>query len=94
MKEEMDVLEETVASDYKYGFVTDIETDVVAKGLTEDTIRLISAKKNEPEWMLNWRLKAFAQWLKMEEPEWPKFTIHQLITRILFIMLLQRKKRK
>jgi len=71
MKEEMDVLEQTVASEYKYGFVTEIETDVVAKGLSEDTIRLISAKKNEPEWMLNWRLKAFAHWLKMEEPKWP-----------------------
>ncbi len=71
MKEEMDVLEETVASDYKYGFVTDIETDVVAKGLNEDTIRLISSKKNEPEWMLNWRLKAYAHWLKMVEPKWP-----------------------
>jgi len=70
MKEEMDVLEQTVASEYKYGFVTEIETDTLAKGLSEDTIRLISAKKNEPEWMLNWRLKAYAHWLKMEEPEW------------------------
>jgi Fe-S cluster assembly protein SufB len=71
MKEEMDVLEKTVSSDYKYGFVTEIETDKVAKGLSEDTIRHISAKKNEPEWMLNWRLKAYAHWLKMEEPKWP-----------------------
>jgi Fe-S cluster assembly protein SufB len=65
MKEEMDVLEQTVASEYKYGFVTDIETDVVAKGLNENTIRIISAKKNEPEWMLEWRLKAYHHWLKM-----------------------------
>ncbi len=71
MKEELDVLEQTVASDYKYGFVTEIDTDVVAKGLNEDVIRLISSKKNEPEWMLTWRLKAFAHWLKMEEPTWP-----------------------
>jgi Fe-S cluster assembly protein SufB len=71
MKEELDVLEKTVASEYKYGFVTDIETDVVPKGLNEDVIRLISKKKNEPEWMLNWRLKAFRQWQKMEEPKWP-----------------------
>lgn len=74
MKEEMDVLERTVASEYKYGFVTDIETDVVRKGLNEETIRLISAKKNEPEWMLQWRLKAYAHWLKMEEPKWPNVT--------------------
>ena len=52
MKEELDVLEQTVASDYKYGFVTEIDTDVVPKGLSEDVIRLISEKKNEPEWML------------------------------------------
>src|SRR5450631_3797622 len=71
MKEELDVLEQTVSSDYKYGFVTEIDTDVVPKGLSEDVIRLISEKKNEPEWMLNWRLKAYAHWLKMEEPTWP-----------------------
>ena len=71
MKEENDVLERTVASEYKYGFVTEIETDVVAKGLNEDTIRLISAKKNEPQWMLEWRLKAYHYWLQMEEPKWP-----------------------
>ena len=65
------MLEETVASDYKYGFVTDIETDVIGKGLNEDVIRLISTKKSEPEWMLEWRLKAFHNWLKMEEPKWP-----------------------
>jgi len=71
MKEEIDVLEKTVSSDYKYGFVTDIETDVVPKGLNEDVIRLISHKKNEPEWLLQWRLKAYRHWLKMEEPTWP-----------------------
>lgn len=84
MKEEMDVLEQTVASEYKYGFVTKIETDTVAKGLSEDTIRIISSKKNEPEWMLNWRLKAYAHWLKMEEPEWanvhyPKIDFQDII---------------
>jgi len=71
MEEEMKMLEETVASDYKYGFVTDIDTDVIPKGLNEDVIRLISMKKNEPAWMLEWRLKAFKNWLKMEEPKWP-----------------------
>ena len=56
---------------YKYGFVTDIEADKIARGLSEDVIRLISAKKNEPEFMLEFRLKAYKQWLKMTEPEWP-----------------------
>jgi Fe-S cluster assembly protein SufB len=60
--------------EYKYGFVTDIETDTIAKGLSEDTVRLISSKKNEPEWMLEFRLKAFRQWLKMTEPDyWANF---------------------
>ena len=57
--------------EYKYGFVTDIESDVAPRGLTEDTVRLISCKKNEPEWLLEWRLKAFRHWLTMTEPEWP-----------------------
>jgi Fe-S cluster assembly protein SufB len=60
--------------EYKYGFVTDIETDTIAKGLSEDTIRLISSKKNEPEWMLEFRLKAYRNWLKMDEPNyWANF---------------------
>jgi Fe-S cluster assembly protein SufB len=57
-------------SDYKYGFVTDIETEEVAKGLNEEIIRIISAKKNEPEWMLEYRLKAYRHWLTMTEPAW------------------------
>ena len=60
-----------VNKEYKYGFVTDIESDVAPKGLNEDTIRLISAKKNEPAWLLDWRLKAYRGWLKMSEPHWP-----------------------
>ncbi len=59
-------------SEYKYGFVTDIETEYLEPGLSEDTVRFISAKKDEPEWMLEWRLKAFRRWQKMEEPKWPK----------------------
>jgi Fe-S cluster assembly protein SufB len=56
--------------EYKYGFSTDIESDVVAKGLNEDVIRLISGKKNEPQWMLDYRLKAFRHWLTLTEPTW------------------------
>ena len=70
MEENLSTIEQTVLSDYKYGFVTDIEADEAPKGLDESTIRFISAKKNEPEWMLQWRLKAYQQWLKMEEPDW------------------------
>ncbi|BAC08042.1 Fe-S cluster assembly protein SufB [Thermosynechococcus vestitus] len=57
---------------YKYGFVTPIETETIPKGLNEDIIRLISAKKNEPEFMLEFRLRAYRQWLKMSEPQWPR----------------------
>ena len=70
MNEELNTIEKTVLSDYKYGFYTYIEADEAPKGLSEDTVRFISAKKNEPEWMLEWRLKAFRHWLKMEEPQW------------------------
>ncbi len=60
--------------EYKYGFVTDIETETIAKGLSEDTVRLISSKKNEPEWMLEFRLKAYRKWLTMEQPDnWANF---------------------
>ncbi len=56
--------------EYKYGFVTDIEQETVPPGLNEDVIRLISAKKHEPEWLLEWRLKAYRHWLTMKEPTW------------------------
>ena len=64
------LLEEITSSEYKYGFVTNIEADEAPKGLSEDTVRFISAKKNEPEWMLEWRLKAFRTWQKMYSPLW------------------------
>src|SRR5437667_7656784 len=67
-------IEAQVLQPYKYGFVTDIESDVVPPGLSEDVIRLISTKKGEPEWMLEWRLKAYRNWLKMREPHWSNVT--------------------
>ena len=57
---------------YKYGFVTDIESDMAPKGLSEDTVRFISDKKSEPQWLLDWRLKSFRAWTQMEEPKWAK----------------------
>jgi Fe-S cluster assembly protein SufB len=66
------LIEELAQSDYKYGFVTDIEQEYAPKGLNEDIIRFISAKKNEPEFMLNWRLKAYRHWLTMKDPSWAK----------------------
>jgi Fe-S cluster assembly protein SufB len=65
-----EILEEHISNDYKYGFVTDIESDSAPVGLNEDIIRFISHKKNEPEWMLEFRLKAYKYWLTLEEPKW------------------------
>ncbi|WP_316821163.1 Fe-S cluster assembly protein SufB [Pedobacter gandavensis] len=70
MNEDLDMLEQSALNDYKYGFVTNIDTDTIPKGLNEEIIALISKKKNEPEWMLAWRLKAYAYWLKLVEPDW------------------------
>ena len=64
------ILEEVTQQEYKYGFVTNIESDKAPKGLSEDIIRLISTKKNEPEWMLQYRLEAYKVWKEMKEPEW------------------------
>jgi Fe-S cluster assembly protein SufB len=65
-----DQIEELANRDYQFGFVTEIEQEYAPKGLNEDIVRLISAKKEEPEWMLEWRLKAYRHWLTMEEPTW------------------------
>jgi Fe-S cluster assembly protein SufB len=69
-EESNNILDKVTGSDYKYGFYTDLEMDQAPRGLTEDTIRFISAKKNEPEFMLEFRLKAFKHWQTLKEPEW------------------------
>ena len=66
------IIDSAISQEYEYGFVTDIEQETIPPGLNEDVIRLISSKKNEPDWLLEWRLKAYNQWLKMEEPNWAK----------------------
>jgi len=73
MSSEKQLLEELTTEEYKYGFTTDIEMDIAPKGLTEDTVRFISAKKNEPEWLLEWRLKAFRYFITMAIPTWQNF---------------------
>ena len=67
-------IEQLVNREYQYGFSTDIETETLPPGLTEDTVRFISATKQEPEWLLEWRLKAFRRWQTMTEPHWPNVT--------------------
>jgi Fe-S cluster assembly protein SufB len=77
---------------YKYGFVTDIEADEAPPGLNEDTVRFISAKKEEPEWLLEWRLAAFRAWQKMTQPNWAKLNLtpidYQAATRATIPALL------
>ena len=72
MSTSTDTIEELVKSDYKFGFYTDIETESAPPGLNEDIIRFISDKKNEPEWLLEWRLKAYRHWTTLQEPTWPQ----------------------
>ena len=71
MSSATDQIEGLASQEYKYGFVTDIDQETLAPGLSEDTVRFISAKKNEPRWLLDWRLKAFRNWQQMQEPRWP-----------------------
>ena len=72
---------------YKFGFVTDLESERPAKGLNEDTIKFISQKKKEPEWMLNWRLQAFDRWKKMAEPTWANISPFQILIIKIFIIM-------
>jgi Fe-S cluster assembly protein SufB len=78
MSTEVNEIEELANREYKYGFVTDVETESAPKGLNEDIIRLISRKKEEPEWMLEWRLKAYRHWLTMIEPKWQNVQYPQI----------------
>ena len=79
MEVEQDTLLDQVTSgDYKYGFVSDFASDSIPSGLSEDVVRLISSKKNEPEWLLDFRLKAYKHWLTLKMPEWPHLTIPEI----------------
>ncbi len=80
MAANVDAIEQvqSIGEQYKYGFVTDIDVDLAPKGLNEDIVRLISHKKGEPEWMLEWRLKAYRHWLTLEAPKWQKVTFDQI----------------
>ena len=72
MSKNQQIIDSAIEQEYEYGFVTDIDQDTLAPGLNEEVIKFISFKKGEPEWLLNWRLKAFDRWLKMDEPDWSK----------------------
>jgi Fe-S cluster assembly protein SufB len=94
MSKDNRVLEEITTSEYKYGFTSNIEADSAPKGLNEDTIRFISAKKNEPEWMLEWRLKAYHHWLTMKEPTWPNVKYPKIDFQDIIYYSAPKKKKK
>lgn len=75
MEDSNKIIDDVTSGEYKYGFVTEIETETIRRGLNEDTIRVISAKKNEPEWLLEYRLKAYHHWLTLEMPDWAHLNI-------------------
>ncbi|MCE5224611.1 MAG: Fe-S cluster assembly protein SufB [Porphyromonadaceae bacterium] len=92
MQDSTDIISEVTSGDYKYGFVTNIDTEVIAKGLDENTVRIISAKKNEPEWMLEFRLKAYRHWLTLEMPTWPHLTIPKIDYQDIIYYAAPKKK--
>jgi Fe-S cluster assembly protein SufB len=94
MAKQTELLKELEKQKYKYGFVTDIEADVAPRGLNEDIIRLISAKKNEPQWLLEWRLKAYRHWLTMSEPTWAKLKFEPINYQNLFYYAAPKQKAK
>jgi len=91
-KEEKNILDEVTSGDYKYGFVTDIDTEIIPIGLNEDVVRLISAKKNEPDWLLEFRLKAFAYWQTIEMPKWAHLTLPEIDYQSISYYAAPRKK--
>ncbi|MBY0265535.1 MAG: Fe-S cluster assembly protein SufB [Burkholderiales bacterium] len=88
------VLDQLVSQPYKHGFVTDIESETAPKGLNEDIIRMISAKKNEPEWLLDFRLKAYRHWLTMTEPQWPNVSYPKIDFQAISYYAAPKPKKK
>ena len=86
------VLDETTNSEYKYGFTTDIDTDIVPPGLSEDVIRYISAKKGEPDWLLDFRLKAYRHWLTLKMPTWAHLDIPEIDYQAISYYAAPKKK--
>ncbi len=87
-----DILNDLTSGEYKYGFVTNVDTEYVPKGLNEDIIRMISAKKNEPEWLLEFRLKAFRHWLTMEMPHWAHLNVPEIDYQEIIYYAAPKKK--
>lgn len=94
MSTETNTLEQLANQEYKWGFVTDIEADTAPRGLTEETVRFISSKKNEPAWLLEWRLKSYRHWLTMEEPRWPNVRYEKIDYQDMIYYSAPKQKKK
>lgn len=92
MQENDNIIDEVTSSEYKYGFTTEIETETIGKGLTEDTVRLISQKKQEPEWLLEYRLEAFRVWQTMPMPDWAQLNIPEIDYQDIIYYAAPKKK--
>jgi Fe-S cluster assembly protein SufB len=92
MQDQNKIIDEVTSGDYKYGFVTDIDTEIIHKGLDEDVVRLISAKKKEPLWLLDFRLKAYRHWLTLEAPAWAHLQIPPIDYQDIIYYAAPRKK--
>ena len=91
-QENQKIINEVTSGKYKYGFVTGIETETVPKGLNEQIIRSISSKKNEPEFLLNFRLKSYRKWLSMKEPRWAKLEYPEINYQDIIYYAAPKKK--
>ena len=87
-----DIINDVTSGEYKYGFVTNIDTDIIPQGLNEDVVRLISQKKGEPEWLLEFRLKAYRHWLTLEVPTWAHLDIPEIDFQAISYYAAPKKK--
>jgi len=94
MSKNQQIIDSAIKQEYKYGFITDIDQDTIAPGLSDDVIKFISSKKNEPSWLLDWRLKAYHRWLKMEEPDWSKLNYSKIDFQSISYYSAPKKQKK
>ena len=94
MSKDQQIIDSAISKEYEYGFTTDIEQDTIPPGLNEDVIRFISKKKKEPKWLLDWRLKAYQRWLKMEEPDWSKLNYSKIDFQTISFYSAPKKQKK
>ncbi len=94
MKNNQSIIDSAISQEYEYGFTTDIDQEKIPPGLNEDVIKIISSKKQEPEWLLDWRLKAYKQWLKMDEPDWSKLNYDDIDFQAISYYAAPKQKEK